>query len=113
MKIDVCKSRGWVTNDDMRKFCKAANHLFPAGDIDIEVKLVSKDLGCMMQYSHRTFLECLKTRTQAAKRRLFRLQKYDLSIQDKAPKIHAAIWRKDKSLERCILRSFVDVQQMP
>ena len=92
MKIDIGKSWGWGTNDDMRKDWTSTNLLFPAGDVDIEVKLASKDLGCMMQYSRRTFLGCLKTRMQAAKRRMFRLQKHDLSIQDKASQIQTAIW---------------------
>lgn len=92
MKIDIGKSWGWGTNEEMRKFWKSTSLLFPAGDVDIDVKLASKDLGCMMQYSRRTFLGCLKSRIQYAKRRLFRLQKMDLSIQDKASKIQTAIW---------------------
>lgn len=92
MKIDIQKSWGWGTNDEMRKFWKTANLLFPAQDVNIEIKRASKDLGCMMQYSRRTFLGCLKSRMQSAKRRLLRLQKLDLSIADKASKIQTAIW---------------------
>ena len=92
MKIDIRKSWGWGTNDEIRKFWKHAHLVFPAEDINIEVKLASKDLGCMLQYSKRTFLGCLKDRIQAAKRRLFRLQKMDLSIPDKASKIQTSVW---------------------
>ena len=92
MKIDIKKSWGWGTNDAMRKFWKHVNLAFPAEQIEIEVKLASKDLGCMLQYSKRTVLGCLKDRIQAAQRRLFRLQKMDLSIADKASKIQMSVW---------------------
>ena len=75
----------------MRKIWTQTHIFFLTGDVDIDVKLASKDLGCMLQYSKyskRTFLGCLKDR----KRRLFRLQKTDLSLQDKASKIQTSVW---------------------
>lgn len=76
----------------MRNFWKYVETLFPWDDTHIEVKLASRDLGCMLQYSKRIVLGCLKTRIQSAKRRLFRLQKLDLTIPDKAGNFQSAVW---------------------
>lgn len=92
IKIDLGKSWGWGTNSVMRVFWKDTEKLFPWNDTHIEVKLASRDLGCMMQYSKRIVLGCLKTRIQSAKRRLYRLQKLDLTIPDKAGKVQSAVW---------------------
>lgn len=92
MKIDLNKSWGWGTNSIMRQFWKTTEVLFPRGDVHIDVKLSSRDLGCMMQYSKKIVLGCLKTRIQSAKRRLYRLQKLDLTIVDKGEKNQSAIW---------------------
>lgn len=92
MKIDIRKSWGWGTNADMRKFWRHVNQVFPSENVEIDVKLASKDLGCMLQYSKRTFLGCLKDRMEAAKWRLFRLKKREFSIPNKASKIQMSIW---------------------
>ena len=63
-----------------------------SGNIEIAVKQSSKDLGCMMHYTRRVTLGCLKTRMAAAATGLYRLSKLHLTIPEKAAKIQAAIW---------------------
>lgn len=92
MKVDIQKSWGWGTDLSMRTFWSQMNVLFPAGNIEIEVKQSSKDLGCMMHYTRRVTLGYLKTRMASAATRLYRLSKLHLTIPEKAAKIQAAIW---------------------
>ena len=54
MKVDLKKSWGWGTHQEMRVFWQNIDALFPAQDIHIPVKIASKDLGCMVQYTKKS-----------------------------------------------------------
>ena len=92
MKVDLKKSWGWGTHKEMRAFWQNIDILFPAQEINIPVKIASKDLGCMMQYTRKTLLGCFTERIKAAGRRLHRLGKTHIPIHDKAAKIQVAVW---------------------
>ena len=68
------------------------HHLFPASSVEISVRHAAKDLGCTMQYTKQCVLGCLKDRMVAVTRRLTRLGRHNLTIDERASKIQMAIW---------------------
>ena len=92
MKVDIRKSWGWGTTKSMRVFWGHMRHLFPASSLEISVHHAAKDLGCTMQYTKQCVLGCLKDRMAAATRRLTRLGRHNLTIDERASKIQMAIW---------------------
>ena len=76
----------------IEQFWKQIEPLFQHDQVTINVKQASKDLGCMLQYSKRIVLGCIKDRMLAAGRRLGKLAKQQISLREKASKIQAAIW---------------------
>ena len=92
MKVDIRESWGWGTTKSMRDFWGHMRHLFPASSLEISVHHSAKDLGCTMQYTKQCVLGCLKDRMASASRRLTRLGRHNLTIDERASKIQMAIW---------------------
>ena len=92
MKVDIKKSWAWGTAKSMRDFWSHAHLLFPSDHIDIAVRHAAKDLGCTMQYTKQCVLGCLTDRMASASRRLTRLRRHNLSLDEKAMKIQSAVW---------------------
>lgn len=92
MKVDINKSWGWGTSKDMRQFWQSTESLFLHDQSAIAIKHASKDLGCMLQYTKKVVLGCLKDRMLSASRRLGRLSKQQIPLREKASKIQSAIW---------------------
>lgn len=92
MQIDFGKSWGWSTSKAFHEFWHNASALLMSPQFRFTVKNHVQDLGCMISYTEKTTLGPLRDKIDNAVARCNRIKKLNLSLDERAEKLQAAVW---------------------
>eukprot|EP00438_Fugacium_kawagutii_P033784 Skav218498 [mRNA] locus=scaffold3758:36377:39745:- [translate_table: standard] len=88
--VDFSKSWAWGTTKEFRESSKLLQLFFPALDITIKILEHVKDLGEVISYNRRHFVDFIKDKVQNACQRIRRLRHLPCTVQQKCKLIQTS-----------------------